>query len=190
MKALAYALLASVLPAVTAQSGSDDDGIRVWAAVAYVNHGDKTPFYGRGDEVLVPEGAQQLWRQGVAFRARYLYQTSEGHNSSLATAPIQGISTKSLDNAQIAINSGDEQWLIAGALAFMQGLYPPALRTATDEMGRNLASEDDDAVEFPLDGYQYPMLQTLSSLDKSSPGYEGGPFSHSFPIWRWNQRRS
>lgn len=174
MKSLGYALLASALPSVTAQSSSDGEGIRVWAAVAYINYGDKTPYYGPDDEVLVPEGAQQLWRQGAAFRVRYLDQISEGSNSSVASVPIQTISATALDNTQIDITSGDQQWAVAGALAFMQGLYPPVSNSVTDDMARNLANNDGDLVEFPLDGYQYPTLHALSSLDKDSPGYDRG----------------
>jgi hypothetical protein len=169
MKSLAYTLLASALPAITAQSTSEEAGIRVWAAVAFINHGDKTPYYSSSNEVLVPEGAQQLWRQGAAFRARYLNQTS-GSTSSSVTAPIQGISTESLENIQVDVTSGDEQWIVAGALAFMQALYPPVTGSVTDDMARNLASNGSDLVEFPLDGYQYPLVQALSSLDKNSPG--------------------
>lgn len=170
MKSLAYTLLASALPAIRAQSTSDEAGVRVWAAVAFINHGDKTPYYSSNDEVLVPEGAQQLWRQGAAFRARYLNKTSEGTSSSVTAAPIQGISAESLENVQVDVTSGDEQWIVAGALAFMQALYPPVTGSVTNDMARNLASNGSDLIEFPLDGYQYPLVQALSSLDKNSPG--------------------
>lgn len=178
MKSLTYVVLASALPVALAQSSSSDaEGIEVWAAVAYINHGDKTPYYGPnfslGDEELVPEGAQQLWRQGTAFRARYIDEASGDGNSSVAAAPIQGISNAALDNAQVGIASTDDQWAVAGALAFMQGLYPPTSGSVTGDMAHNLAGDGDGNIDFPLDGYQYPLLLTLSPHDKNSPGIQG-----------------
>ena len=175
LNSLASALIAS---AAVVSAQSSDDGVRVWAAVAYINHGDKTPYMGSDEQVLVPEGAQQLWRQGAAFRARYLNQTSGGGSGNSfveEVAPVHGISTEVLNNAQIDIVSAEDEWVVAGALAFMQGLYPPVTGSVKElpggeDMARNLASNDTDLVDFPLDGYQYPILQTLSSHDSDSPG--------------------
>jgi hypothetical protein len=174
-KSLASAIIAS---AAVVSAQSSDDGVRVWAAVAYINHGDKTPSLGSDEEMLVPEGAQQLWRQGAAFRARYLNQTSGGDsgNSSVEeVAPIHGISTEALNNAQIDIAAAADEWVVAGALAFMQGLYPPMKGSVAElpggeDMARNLAENDTDLVEYPLDGYQYPILRTLTAHDRDSPG--------------------
>lgn len=188
LKSLASALL-TWATFVLAQSSNNGDGVRVWAAVAYVNHGDKTPWIGGEEEVLVPEGAQQLYRQGAAFRSRYLSLSSGGdfgNNSSGEAAPIKGISTDVLNNAHIDIISAQDEWVVAGALAFMQGLYPPVTGSVTDlpggeDMGRNLAGDDTDLVDYPLEGYQYPMVQTRAWHDSESPRYE----TTSFPAWPW-----
>ncbi|KAK0121118.1 hypothetical protein ONS96_011300 [Cadophora gregata f. sp. sojae] len=56
----------------------------------------------------------------------------------------------------------DEPYLAASALAFMQGLYPPFDTISSDE---EAARGDGGTYEFPLNGYQYPRVATLSELD-------------------------
>ncbi len=182
MKPLAHAFLASALAgAGVAQNSGSEDGIRVWAAVAYVNHGDKLPYNSMGDQILVPQGAQQLRRQGAAFRARYLNQTSgdDGETISVTPAPIRGLSAAGIRGSQLDIAAAGDEWVVAGAQAFMQGLYPPILGSVTGDAARNLANETDSVVEYPLGGYQYPAIQAVSSLDKNSPGYEQWSFPFS-----------
>ena len=62
---------------VIAQSAGT--GEKVWAAVAFINHGERTPVIANLRTVLTPEGAQQMLRQGTAFRARYI---PDGVNNS------------------------------------------------------------------------------------------------------------
>lgn len=171
---VAAALLAA---SVTAQSG--DDNVKIWAAAAYINHGEKTPSLGTLQEVLTPEGAQQMWRQGRAFRARYLNATEDLSDAEIEVAgssPIQGIEGKAINNEQVDITAGEDEWVVGGALAFFQGLYPPVTNSYNslaggEDLARNLSANGSDTIEFPLNGYQYPLLQTLSSLDSESPGY-------------------
>lgn len=155
---------------------AQEDDRKVWAAVAYINNGEKTPSLGSLNEALTPLGAQQLYRQGTAFRTRYL-NTSANEPSR---AQIAGLETEWIDNRQIDALVAEDEWVVAGALAFFQGLYPPAEGYSDvvggNDFGRNLMSENQSSaewVQFPMEGYQYPQLQTLSSLDSESPAVQG-----------------
>lgn len=171
--ALAAALFASAVSSQTPTSSSDPT---VWAAVAFVNHGEKTPVMGDLRQVLTPEGAQQMWRQGQAFRSRYLIETVGAADTTVVgSAYIQNIETNSLDNGQLSVVSQTDEWVAGGAMAFMQGLYPAANQTFNSDAGgvdiaRNWA-EDSNITNYPLDGYQYPQIQTLSALDRESIMY-------------------
>ncbi|RDA89940.1 hypothetical protein CP533_0292 [Ophiocordyceps camponoti-saundersi (nom. inval.)] len=132
----------------------------VWAAAAYIAHGETSPLLAGRQPVLTPDGAQELWRQGSAFRRRYL---SASNGTFLRNMPVDVI-----DNRQLAVASQNKAWVFGGALAFLQGLYPPQ----TTDLGRNYAAGN-TAMEYPLNGYQYPLVQTLSSQDPSSVGIQG-----------------
>ncbi|PTD11223.1 hypothetical protein FCULG_00004288 [Fusarium culmorum] len=152
----------SLTHAVAAQSN------KVWAAVAFINHGETTPATLR--TVLTPEGAQQLWRQGTAFRARYI---PDGVNNSdyenIQTAYFQDLKPDVIDNDDLEIMSQPDEWVSGSALAFMQGFYPPAPNafdnsTGGEAIAVNLASSD-NKTEYPLDGYQYPKIQVPGISD-------------------------
>jgi hypothetical protein len=169
-KKLAIAL--SLTPSVTAQSN------KVWAAVAFINHGEITPPETQLRTVLTPEGAQQLWRQGTAFRARYI---PDGVNNSdyegIQTAYFQDLKPDVIDNDQLEIISQADQWVSGSALAFMQGFYPPAPNafddsTGGEEIAVNLASSD-NKTEYPLNGYQYPNVRIPSFYDPEYTAYVG-----------------
>jgi hypothetical protein len=151
----------------------DADSQKVWAVVAYINNGERTPLVGDLETTLTPEGAQQMQRQGDAFRLRYLLSNetitdldTEGNST------IQGIQPNALDNAQLNLLSLDDSWAAAGALAFMQGLYPPSNQSyAPAAGGANMSinwADSGDATSYPLSGYQYPLIETLSNLDSRS----------------------
>lgn len=164
-----------LLPAL-AQTDADNSkqDVKVWAAVAYVNHGEKTPDAAGMNAVLTPAGAQQMLKQGQAFRARYLSGSSKANSSdedAIKTAPIQGIETDSIANSQLALSAQADQWTIASAMAFLQGLYPPAKDKFPSIIGgsdlrNNLVS--DATADYPLNGYQYPMILTPGSSDPGS----------------------
>ncbi|KJZ71970.1 hypothetical protein HIM_08650 [Hirsutella minnesotensis 3608] len=174
--ASAAVFLASLLAGTVA--GDDGaEGTKVWAVVAYVNHGERTPFIGGLQTVLTPEGAQQMWRQGNAFRNRYLTGSSNGSRSDGA-APIQKISANVLDNTQVAVVSQSNDWVVGSAMAFMQGLYPPrtdafVAAAGGEDLGRNLANGTSET-NYPLGGYQYPMIRTLSPQESSFVASQGG----------------
>ena len=164
----ALAAAAALVANVAAQAGGDsnaNDNVRVWAAVAYINSGERTPLLGSLQTVLTPEGAQQLWRQGSAFRDRYV----TGNNTA-----IQNVAQDAIDNRQLTVLSQADEWVAAGALAFMQGLYPAQKGVFLDAAGgkdlsHGYANGSNDT-EYPLNGYQYPKLRTLSIEERSSIG--------------------
>ncbi|KND94197.1 Heterokaryon incompatibility protein 6, OR allele, partial [Tolypocladium ophioglossoides CBS 100239] len=180
---LVAALAAAVLVAdVSAQAGDDSNGnIKVWATVAYINSGERTPVIGGLQTVLTPEGAQQLWRQGSAFRSRYLTGSSGSNSSSEANstgvASIQNMAKDAIDNRQLTVLSLADEWVAAGALAFMQGLYPAKTDAFVDGAGGKDLSHDyadgGNVTEYPLNGYQYPKIQTLTTQDNASVGIQG-----------------
>ena len=171
---LASALLAA---GAAAQSQSDADNVRVYAAVAFINHGEKTPSLGNLQQLLTPTGAQQMFRQGNAFRGRYMDNGSDESASSgsgNASAPIKGLDTGAANNLQVNLIAAEGEWNVGSALSFYQGLYPPTTQSYSkaaggDDLSRNLNESDSESIEYPLDGYQYPNLQTVSSLSSDSP---------------------
>ena len=149
---------------------------RVHAAIAFVNHGEKTPLLGGRDEVLTPEGAQQMRSQGNAFRARYLNSTAglrDAAIEAIGSAPIYGIQADAIDNGEVDVVSTEDPWVVGGATAFMQGLYPPSPESFNeaaggDAMARNYADNASVTVDYPLGGYQYARILTLTSDAKDS----------------------
>ncbi|KYK61751.1 hypothetical protein DCS_02894 [Drechmeria coniospora] len=167
----------ALLLAVAAVSADDGDNVRVWAAVAYVNHGESTPLLGGLQTVLTPEGAQQMQRQGIAFRSRYLNNGTQ----------IQGINVVAIDNLQLNISSQTDDWVAASALAFMQGLYPPdvmALLAAGGgtDLGLNLVAGS-NTTDYPLLGYQYPRVRTLSNETSASLGNVQSQINDNRPFY-------
>ncbi|KPM43387.1 hypothetical protein AK830_g3222 [Neonectria ditissima] len=164
---LAFALAAGV----RAQSSSE----KVWAVVAFINHGETTPF---AVPILTPEGAQQMLRQGTAFRARYLGNVTDSDYDGIETAYIDDMNNALIDNILLDVTSQTDQHVSAGAMAFFQGLYPPssdALENDVDDidMARDYSQGSDNLTDYPLNGYQYPNIRTLSILDPMSIGIQG-----------------
>lgn len=157
-------------------AAAQSSGDKVWAVVAFVNHGERTPIVSDMRTILTPEGAQQMWRQGTAFRARYLRNSvNDSDFEHVQAAYVQRLNTDVIDNADVDILSQTDEWVSAGALAFMQGLYPPSpnaydATAGGDDLGLNL-DLGDDGTEYPLNGYQYPNIRTASFMDPGSTAY-------------------
>ncbi|KAK2058394.1 phosphoglycerate mutase-like protein [Colletotrichum caudatum] len=172
MGLLSFVLIASaLLPATSAQSSNPS----VWASVAMIMHGERTPLLSELQDTLTPQGAQQLYAQGDAFRLRYLTSQKLLMNSSVSRItsrfPIQGMARNVLEHEQLAILSAPDSHIVAGANAFMQGLYPPITKAfAADTGGTNISYSTLTGVsaQYPLDGYQYPVIETLGSSDERS----------------------
>ncbi|KAE9380286.1 phosphoglycerate mutase-like protein [Stipitochalara longipes BDJ] len=132
----------------------------VWSAVTYTYHGEKTPDLFAGPYDLTPVGANQLYEVGQVYRERYITGSA---NSTLTNAsPIYGINTYAIDNYQLQIMATDDPWVSTGAMAFMQALYPPRNALVLD-LESMLANSS--LAEYPLNGYQYPNIESLSILD-------------------------
>lgn len=171
LRALAALLL--LVSEALAQSTNET----VWSSFAYVFYGERTPLQGELSPSLTPLGAQQLYSQGALFRARYLSNSSlsDEDNTITTNAPIDGIERLALDNSQLTIYSTADDYVVGGALAFMQGLYPPAARTFAYNNGGENASllANGTMIDYPLNGYQYPNIQSIPSTDLNSVWLEG-----------------
>ncbi|CAK7203050.1 hypothetical protein SEUCBS139899_005779 [Sporothrix eucalyptigena] len=162
----------ALVMAMAAPAVAED--ITVWSAVVYSMYGERTPLVGPTNPALTPLGAQQLYSQGAMFRNRFILEGT-GNVSVAAALPIKGIETNALDTTQLNVLSTDDSYVAAGALAFLQGLYPPQTdEFAYDNGGRTAAVLADGAlVNFPLDGYQYPLIETVSLQEPLSSWIEG-----------------
>ncbi|KAM4060641.1 histidine phosphatase superfamily (branch 2) domain-containing protein [Hirsutella rhossiliensis] len=165
-------VLAVALMAATVTADDSNQGIRVWAAAAYITHGERTPPMGGLQTILTPEGAQQMWRQGSAFRSRYLTGGANGSQSA-----VQGMARDAIDNAQLSVLSQADEWVAAGAMAFMQGLYPPKTDVYVGAAGGQVLGHDyadgRNTTDYPLEGYQYPWILTVPPQESSSIGLQG-----------------
>ncbi|XDG03580.1 hypothetical protein ABKA04_003195 [Annulohypoxylon sp. FPYF3050] len=116
----------------------------VWSSFSYILYGERTPLQGQLAPSLTPLGAQQLYAQGALYRARYLSPNanlSAEENAITTNSPIQGIELQALDNSQLSVYSTTDDYVVGGALAFLQGLYPPVTRTfASDNGGENAST--------------------------------------------------
>ncbi len=165
-------LVLALIVATTAPASAAD--ITVWSAIAFINNGERTPLVGPTSPELTPLGAQQLYAQGATFRARYV-RDGLGNDSVAARLPVHGIEPNALDTSQITVLSTDDSFVAIGAQAFLQGLYPPQLgQFAYDNGGRSAALLANGAlVNYPLDGYQYALIETASLQDPASAWLRG-----------------
>ncbi|KAK1982345.1 histidine phosphatase superfamily [Colletotrichum cereale] len=186
MVASSLVLLAGALPSTTTSAQSSNPS--VWASVAMVMHGERTPLRSELQNTLTPQGAQQLYAQGDAFRSRYLtsgtrmMNVSEGRITS--HVPIQGMARNVLQHEQLAILSVPDSHVVASANAFMQGLYPPiTMAFSADTGGTNISYSTltGNSTQYPLDGYQYPLIETLGLSDERSVAVRGNT---ECPQWR------
>ena len=136
----------------------------IWSTVIYSRYGDRTPYILPTSNTLTPLGATQMYSAGTRFRERYLVSASGNGNTV-----IQGVSPFQLDNDQVSIVSLDDQFIVASAQAFMQGLYPPLMASsnATFINGQSQLANGSNILS-PLNGYQYPQISALSPHDFSS----------------------
>jgi hypothetical protein len=137
-------------------------------------HGERTPLEGNLSIALTPLGAQQMFAQGAAFRQRYLQDpagANQTENRITTRESIHGISRIAIDNNQLDIIASKDSFIATGALAFIQGLYPPIPQAFSPGVGGNNVSYSTDTnnfTEYPLGGYQYPAIDAVSLLDEQS----------------------
>jgi hypothetical protein len=144
----------------------------VWASFAYVLHGERTPLRANFSPSLTSYGANQMYIQGDMFNSRYVINDTVPASARNMTSNVHiaGLERKALDASQIAIFSQTDDFVTASALAFMQGLYPP-LNSAVAPGDGGLDTSimaNGTLINRPLNGYQYPNVQSLSVLDQNS----------------------
>ncbi|KAK2591091.1 hypothetical protein QQS21_011224 [Conoideocrella luteorostrata] len=177
-----------ILSALSSSVSAQVSNPQVLAAVAFVNHGETTPSQNGGRSILTPIGAQQMLRQGTAFRNRYLkggYGNGTTPNSTEA-APIQSISIDTVDNTNLKIMAGTNSGLVNSATAFMQGLYPPKAVNSSDPLAHNY-DQGSNATDYPLNGYQYAKVLTFSNADSDSIVIQG---DEECIAWREEMRQN
>lgn len=161
------------LAALTASTAAQDVLQRqVVSTFIYTTYGDRTPMAMDQPPVLTPLGAQQLYNAGANMRSHYVSTDSESTDDSYGT--IRRMSPYQIPASQITVLSRDEQYISAGASAFMQGLYPP-LETDSNYtfIAGQSALADGTNVVAPLSGYQYPRLRTTSENDLNHVWVDG-----------------
>ena len=141
---------------------------QLWASVIFSLYGDRTPYILPQTYTLTPLGAQQLYSAGSAFRRRYI-STQTSANQYGFSASINGISEFQLDSSQVTMESAADQFIVASAQAFMQGLYPPLQLASNDTFVTSQSSlANGSNIQAPLHGYQYPQIYTASRNDDNS----------------------
>jgi hypothetical protein len=161
----AIVLVASVL--LAGAQNQDDDPYHPHAAFAFIRTGERTPSIRSGSSpTLTALGAQQMFSLGQNLRTRYITGNSP---SALGVQHIDGLSPYTLNNEQVLVQTLDSQYLVSSAQAFMQGLYPPhsILGNGTAFSTSSLLSNG-NAIDFPLNGYQYANIQSSGQLDYES----------------------
>ncbi|KAK2746331.1 hypothetical protein FQN57_003213 [Myotisia sp. PD_48] len=137
----------------------------VWGAVILTLHGDSTPNVSPNVKFLSPLGARELLSSGDAARRRYSNADPDDRSSSTR---IRGLSP-SLMHHQVSVLATRYQHVAASAQAFMQGLYPPLQDPLTPEyLASDLTLVNDAVMDFPFNGYQYPLISTFGEHD---PGF-------------------
>jgi hypothetical protein len=112
-----------LLLSLSAFVGAENTVPITWSSIVYAYHGEKTPDMPNSTiPNLTPLGAQQLYSAGSVIRDRYLRSNDTQLTLGL---PINGLSTSAIVNSQMQILSTSDEYVVASAQAFMQGLYPP-----------------------------------------------------------------
>ncbi|TVY35660.1 hypothetical protein LSUB1_G006321 [Lachnellula subtilissima] len=158
---MASLLLTACLSLSAAALVKGNDEI-TWGSVVFTYHGEKIPALHDGPYNLTPLGANQLLQAGQTIRDRYI--SSPSNSSITGSYPIDGLQENEIDNGQMSVLSTTDEYITASALAFMQGLYPPR-STATEVVDEESIMGNGTLEQFPLNGYQYPNIASLSLLD-------------------------
>ena len=164
-----FTLVLAVPPAA-----ADTEAYTVWASAVFARTGERTPeVLGFLPTALTSYGAQQAFDLGSLFRSRYI--SSAGSSNGWTSAPLQGLSADGIDPMQLYVGTLDQQFSVASAQAFVQGLYPPYQLNASEAKIFDPTSvlANGTYVEAPLSGYQYAQVHTAGALDPEFP-YLGG----------------
>jgi hypothetical protein len=142
---------------------------QIWGSVIFSLYGDRTPYILPETYTLTPLGAQQLYSAGSAFRDRYIVRPQTLLSEDSVSTVINGISEFQLDNNEVTVETTPDQFIVASAQAFMQGLYPPLQLSSNDTFATSQSVlANGSNILSPLNGYQYPLIYTASRNDDNS----------------------
>lgn len=181
MLALAAAIIATAILAPKAVLAQEQ--YTVWASVIFSRTGERTPeVLGYIPTTLTSLGAQQAYSSGTFFRDRYI--ASVNIIDGVDSAPMQGLSAESIDSMQLYVAALDEQYSVASAQAFVQGLYPPYTLNASTAIVLDPTSVLANAtyVQSPLSGYQYAQIHAFGALDAEFPSVGGSLDCPAFDV--------
>ncbi|KAI0526127.1 putative histidine acid phosphatase [Xylaria bambusicola] len=115
----------------------------------FSRHGDRTPKALKPTN-LTSLGAEQVYASGSWYRSQYV--------ASDAETPLLSLSSNIVNLEQMAVTAPPmDNVLQNSAMAFLQGLYPPAGDFSTQEL------RNDTEVTAPLGGYQYIPVNVVST---------------------------
>lgn len=128
------------------------DAERVLGAYLYSRHGDRTAKV-FGNTELTDLGYHEVFTAGSFYHDRYIASDSEKQ--------IEGISDVIVNAQQISASAPSDAVLQNSATGFLQGVYPPAAKAASQTLGNGTS------VQAPLDGYQIIQVQTTDTSQDS-----------------------
>ncbi|KAM5458540.1 putative acid phosphatase [Microsporum audouinii] len=124
----------------------------VLGAYIFSRHGDRTSK-STPPTVLTDLGYSQVYSSGKYYRNRYI--------SSSSSSQVLGISPDIIAPGEITASAPQDEVLQKSALAFFQGLYPPAGKEAKTTL------RNGTVVEAPMDGYQLIAIEQVQSGSNS-----------------------
>ncbi|KAJ8063249.1 hypothetical protein OCU04_008480 [Sclerotinia nivalis] len=148
-----------LLPSISLVNAQSNMVPITWSSVVYTYYGEMTPtIVNATTPTLTPLGATQLYNSGSIIRDRYLSSTATQLTLGL---PINGLSDRYIINNQLQVWSTGDEYVVGSAQAFMQGLYPPV----PGVRGTDSVLANGSVINYPLGGYQYPKINSLSEMD-------------------------
>ncbi|KAJ5980558.1 Histidine phosphatase superfamily clade-2 [Penicillium waksmanii] len=163
-----FSIYCSLVIAVSVQlaaiATAQDYTETVWGIFAYTTYGDSLPniMSQVRTRELSDYGASQLEAAGSVFRDRYVKTGGSVYDTG---STIQGLAPFYLDSQDVSILTTTDQYVIASAQAFMQGLYPPLNQSDVQDSD---STPNGTFYSYPLGGYQYPKIVSLGSSDPQS----------------------
>ncbi|KAJ5148466.1 Histidine phosphatase superfamily clade-2 [Penicillium atrosanguineum] len=136
------------------------DAERVLGAYLYSRHGDRTAKV-FGNTELTDLGYHEVFAAGSFYHDRYIASDSDKQ--------IEGISDAIVNAEQITASAPADAVLQNSATGFLQGVYPPAAKAASQTLGNGTS------VQAPLGGYQIIQVQgTDTSQDSENSAWLQG----------------
>lgn len=125
---------------------------RVLGVYLYSRHGDRTAKV-FGNTELTDLGYHEVFAAGSFYHDRYIAAGSDKQ--------IEGISDAIVNAQQISASAPSDAVLQNSATGFLQGVYPPALKAASQVLGNGTS------VQSPLDGYQIIQVKATDTSQDS-----------------------